>query len=109
MVMRRDSPMRNSAGHTKVSDIFDEYDVQVIQRKLRQDMLNAHCLDVARTVGVELDGGDPQICNALRVYLSRNITFNDADAPVFLNLSIREVIRLVFPAPGLPITLIMQM
>ena len=43
-------------------------------------MLNAHGLDVAGAVRVELDGGHAERSDALRVHLAGDIPFNDANA-----------------------------
>ena len=47
--------------------------------ELRQDVLNAHRLDVASAVRIQLDGGNLQRCNLFRVNLAGDVAFNHAD------------------------------
>ena len=70
-------------GAYEVSDIFYKDDVQVIQRKFGQYMLNAHRFDVACAVSVELYSGNPERSDTLRIDLTCDITLDDADAKVF--------------------------
>ena len=46
-------------------------------------MLNAHCFDVTCAIGVELNGGNPERCDTLRIHLSGDIALDDTDAEVF--------------------------
>src|SRR5699024_6655018 len=66
-------------GADKVADVFHKQHVQSVQIKVRQNVLNAHRLNVARAVRVELDGGNAQGGDFFRVNLPRDIPFDDAD------------------------------
>lgn len=64
----------------QVADVFYEYDIQIRQGKLLQQLLDAHGLDVTRSVCIQLDHWDPHGVDFIRIHLSGDVAFDDADA-----------------------------
>ena len=67
------------SGADKVADIFNKQQVCCIKIKLRQNVLDAHRLNVAGAVGIELHGRNLQSRNLFGVDLARDVPFNHAD------------------------------
>ena len=64
----------------QVADVLHENDVQVVQIELGEHLFNAHGLDVAGPVGVDLGDRNAHGVDGVGVNLSGDVPFNDPDA-----------------------------
>ena len=66
----------------QIADVFHKNNIQVIQRKFGKDMPDAHGLDMAGSVRIQLNSGNAEAGNSLGVHLSCDVPLNDTDTEI---------------------------
>lgn len=64
----------------QVPDVFHQDDVQIRQGELLEQVLDAHGLDMAGPVGVQLHHRDAHGVDGIRVHLAGDVALDDTDA-----------------------------